>query len=565
MILSPFIHIHVLEIKMNLEVLKQTLVSLDINPDKIDDERYAKAFRILFAIIEIQNEEIEALKAENQKLRDEINLLKGEQTKPKIRGSKKNDDISSEKERKERKPLKNRESNSRKGKIEIHHTETCRVKRSILPDDAVFKGYRCVTIRDIIVKPWNTNYKVEVFYSPSEGKTYSGKLPNDVKGEFGSGLRTLILTLYHVANVSEPKIHEFLENMGVWISKATISRIITENNDLFHEEKSEIFLSGLNSTTYQQIDDTSARVNGNNWYTQIICNPYYAVYFTVPHKNRETILDILLCGNEKTYCFNEEAFELMEMFNIPLLWIRKLYFFKDKIYNNEEMNRKMDWVFLSDGYKSTKMRVLEACSIAAYHRMTNIPVVTTLLSDDAPQFKQIAYHHALCWIHDGRNYKKLRPVVPYHQEKLEAFLDRYWDYYGKLCEFRIRPDTEVAEQLAAEFDQLFSTETGYEQLDERISKTKEKKESLLMVLTMPAIPLHNNAAELAARAKVRKRDVSLQTVTYKGTKANDTFMTIVQTAKKLGVSAYDYIFDRVSNKFEMLSLAQLITEKSVLN
>ncbi len=45
-------------------------------------------------------------------------------------------------------------------------------------------------------------------------------------------------------------------------------------------------------------------------------------------------------------------------------------------------------------------------------------------------------------------------------------------------------------------------------------------------------------------------------------KANDIFMTIVQTAKKLGVSAYDYIFDRVSNTFEMLSLAQLIREKS---
>ena len=27
---------------------------------------------------------------------------------------------------------------------------------------------------------------------------------------------------------------------------------------------------------------------------------------------------------------------------------------------------------------------------------------------------------------------------------------------------------------------------------------------------------------------------------------------------------YDYIFDRVSNKFEMLSLAQLIREKSAL-
>jgi len=353
--------------------------------------------------------------------------------------------------------------------------------------------------------------------------------------------------------------------MGVLISKATISRIITEDNDLFHEEKSEIFQSGLNSTTYQQIDDTSARVNGNNWHTQIICNPYYTAYFTVPNKNRETILDILLCGNEKTYCFNEEAFELMEMFNTPQLWMEKLSSFKGKAYNKEEMLREMDYVFSPDRYKSTKMKILEACSIAAYHQMTNIPVVTTLLSDDALQFRKLTFQHANCWIHDGRNYKKLRPIVLYYQKKLEAFLDRYWDYYAKLSEFKIEPDVELAEQLAAEFDQLFSTETKYEQLDERISKTREKKESLLLVLTMPEIPLHNNAAELAARAKVRKRDVSLQTVTDKGTKANDTFMTIVQTAKKLGVSAYDYIFDRVSNTFEMLSLAQLIKEKSSLH
>ncbi len=550
---------------MNLEVLKQTLASLDINPDEIEDERYAKAFRILFAIIEILSEDINTLKAENQKLRDEINLLKGEQTKPKILGSKKNDDMSSENERKERSPLKTRDSNARKDKIEIHHTEICRVDKSILPNDAVFKGYSCVTIRDIIVEPWNTNYKREVFYSPSERKTYSGDLPDGVKGEFGPGIQTHVLNLYHVANVSEPKIHELLENMGILISIATISRIITENNDLFHEEKSDIFKSGLNSTTYQQIDDTSARVNGNNWYTQIICNPYYAAYFTVPHKNRETILDILLCGNEKMYCFNDEAFKLMEMFNVSRFWVGKLSSFEGEACTNEEMNLKMDYVFSPTGHKNTKTRVFEACAIAAYHQMTNIPVVTTLLSDDAPQFSKLTLQHAHCWIHDGRNYKKLRPIVPYYKDKLKAFLDRYWDYYAKLCDFKISPDAEVANLLEAEFDQLFSTITGYQQLDERIRKTKEKKKSLLMVLTMPEIPLHNNAAELAARVKVRKRDVSLQTVTDKGTKANDTFMTIVQTAKKLSVSAYAYIYDRVSNKFEMTSLAQLIREKSTLN
>jgi len=156
----------------------------------------------------------------------------------------------------------------------------------------------------------NTNYRIEIFYSPSEHKTYSGKLPESIKGEFGPGIKSLIITLNHVANVSEPKIHEFLENIGVHISKATISRILTKDIDLFHQENADIFLEGLKATPYQQIDDTGARVNGVNNYTEILCNPYYTAYFTVPKKNRETILDVLLCGKEKTYCFNTEAFDL---------------------------------------------------------------------------------------------------------------------------------------------------------------------------------------------------------------------------------------------------------------
>jgi hypothetical protein len=121
----------------------------------------------------------------------------------------------------------------------------------------------------------NTNYKIDIFYSPSEHKTYSGELPDGIKGEFGPGILSFIINLNHVANVSEPKIHEFLENIGVHISKATISRVLTKGIDVFHQEKAEIFQEGLKSTPYQQIDDTGARVNGSNHYTQILCNPYY--------------------------------------------------------------------------------------------------------------------------------------------------------------------------------------------------------------------------------------------------------------------------------------------------
>jgi len=164
-------------------------------------------------------------------LRDENNLLKGEQTKPNIRGSKKNDDISSEDERNQRKPQKNREYNSRIDKTEIHQTETCKVDRSTLPEDAVFKGYRYAVIRDIIIKSLNTKYKIELFYSPSEGKTYRGKLPDSVKGEFGASLISHIITLYHVANTSEPKIHEYLKSIGILISKSRRIKIYSLPTD----------------------------------------------------------------------------------------------------------------------------------------------------------------------------------------------------------------------------------------------------------------------------------------------------------------------------------------------
>ena len=69
---------------------------------------------------------------------------------------------------------------------------------------------------------------------------------------------------------------------------------------------------------------------------------------------------------------------------------------------------------------------------------------------------------------------------------------------------------------------------------------------MLMVLTHPEIPLHNNPAELGARQRVRKRDVSFGPRTAEGTNAWDTFMTLAATARKLGVSFYAYVHDRIT-------------------
>ncbi|MGZ7049649.1 MAG: IS66 family transposase [Methanobacterium sp.] len=546
---------------MNSSEISHILQSLKINPDEISDKKDAEIIRILLQIIEKLTEDVQALKTELQKTRDELNQLKGERGKPKIPISKqKPNDFSSEKERKSLDPPSEKKSKEKLSRIKIDSTEVCPVDKSILPEDAVFKYYDPVVVQDIIITTKNTLYKKEVYYSPSQHKTYLGELPRGVEGEFGHGVKSLIITLKHASNVSEPKIHEFLENMGIYISPATISRILTKNNEVFHQEKADIFKAGLESTIYQQIDDTGAKVKGQNHYVQIICNPFYTAYFTIPHKDRLSILEILQGGKPRTYFFNDEAFTLLESFRLSRKMISKLRnAVFDKKLDEKQMQQLMEEIF-SDPSKgiNQRTRIMEAGAIAAYHNQKEFPVVKALLSDAAPQFKKLTEEQALCWIHDGRDYTKLVPVVPFHKKELVDFRSQYWNYYGKLLKFKKDPSKENAEKLSAEFDELVSTETNYEALNELIKKTKDIKSELLLTLKYPEIPLHNNAAELGARSQVRKRDVSLHTMTVEGTKANDTFSTIVQTAKKLGVSAYGYFNDRVSKSFKMPSLAEMI-------
>ena len=160
--------------------------------------------------------------------------------------------------------------------------------------------------------------------------------------------------------------------------------------------------------------------------------------------------------------------------------------------------------------------------------------------------------------------QKLVPYVPHHRALVEDFVPRFWTYYDQLLAYQEQPTPAEAARLDGEFDTLFSTVTGYTALDERIAKTRAKKACLLRVLSHPEIPLRNNPAELGARARVRKRDVSFGPRTRKGATACDTFMTLAETATKLGVSFYHYIHDRVSGAYQMPSLADLIEERATL-
>jgi hypothetical protein len=377
-------------------------------------------------------------------------------------------------------------------------------------------------------------------------------------GDFGADLRALLLSLKYCGNMSEPKIREFLENFDVEISAGSVSNILTKTADSFAHEFDDIVNAGLSSTPYQQTDDTSARVAGEFWHTHILCNPFYAAYFTRPRKDRLTVLEILQNTNDLRFWFGEETLHLLQAeFDIPQKWQQAIEELGDVECGKTSLDLLLQEWF-GNGNRQVQTAIEQAAAIVYYRRQTSVPVIETIVCDDAGQFKLLTEKLALCWIHAGRHYEKLSPVVPRHAKLLDSFADRYWDYYRSLQEYRAGPSDERAALLRLEFDELFSTRTGYAALDDRIAKTAAKKDELLTVLAVPAIPLHNNDSELQARVSARRRDVSLHSRSVRGARAMDIFTTLVQTSKMHGISAYAYFRDRISHRFELPSLAASI-------
>jgi len=534
----------------------------DLDLHSIVDEQARELVRRLLNVLEDVMADLRVAQAENQRLRDEINRLKGEQGRPTIQSNTPQPppvDHSSEQERRQPKTWSKRRKTDR---ISIDRAQVVEVDRAGLPPDAVCKGYEDVVVQDVIFRTDNVLFHKEKFYSPSQHQTYLASLPQGYRGQFGPGIKSLALVFYYGAQMSEPKVAELLRSVGVQISDGQVSNLLIKDQATFHAEKDALYQAGLASSPWQHLDDTSTRVNGQNGYCHIVCNPLYTAYFTTAAKDRLTIIDVLTNHRPRCFLVNEEALGYVEAFGLSAVRRRQLGQLPAGTSVDETtMQARLDAHLPGLGPQQRKW-ILDATAVAAYHADLEFPVVRLLVCDDAPQFTLVTDALALCWVHEGRHYKKLLPYVPHHRTLVEDFVQRFWAYYAQLLAYREQPAPEAATHLAEEFETLFATVTGYQALDERIAKTRAKQGCLLMVLAHPEIPLHNNPAELGARARVRKRDVSFGPRTREGANAWDTFMTLAVTATKLGISFYHYIHDRVSGASQMPALADLITERA---
>ena len=472
-------------------------------------------------------------------------------------------DHSSEKQRRDREPPVAKTGLDRRTfkELEVHDERLCPVDPQVLPPDAQRCADEPVIVQDICVEPHNIRFLRHVYYSPSLDKFFRGPLPSGFDaGDFGPDLRSLIIALKYCGNMSEPKIRELLDNFDVCISAGSVSRVLTNTADDFAADYHEIFLAGVGSTSYQQTDDTSARVAGSFWHTHILCNPFYTLYATHPHKDRLTILAVLqnVSPEELQFRFDATTRQWLAEWKLPQVWQARIAEWGDRTLTAAELKTTLDAWFGAGREPQTRLDIEQAAAIVYYRQQADVPVIPTLVCDNAPQAKSITANVALCWIHEGRHYAKLTPVVPSHAEKLKSFQTQFWDYYATLQRYRDGPTPALAAALRAEFETLFTTQTGYSALDDRIAKTRANQDELLTVLTHPEVPLHNNDSELGARVSARRRDVSLHSRSRRGVRAMDIFTTIVQTCKKLGVSAYRYLRHRLLQSQDHHHLANLI-------
>ena len=498
----------------------------------------------LVELIHLQHEQIQGLK-------DEIARLKKQKTKPKLRPSA----LDKKKKGKGRGSRKNR---SKLETLEIHEQVDIAPEKPI-PEGSRLKGYETYTVQDLVIKPHNTVYRLERWVTP-DGQTLKGHLPEEISGHFGTTLKSFILYQYYHAHVTQPLILEQLVDLGVDISTGALSRIITKGKDVFHKEKAEILRVGLEVSSYVNVDDTGARHNGKNGYCTHIGNELFAFFESTESKSRINFLEILRQEHED-YVLSEVALELMRLQKMPK---GKLDVLKAHLGRRLE-GKKHAWQELLKSLDITTSRHVRIATEGALLGSVldhGVNPELIVVSDDAGQFNLLIMLHALCWIHAERLLAKLVGFSDDHRKDLTQVRGQIWDLYQILKLYKSCPNDKLAVEVSERFDAIFTQKTRFETLNQLLKRLHKNKIELLLVLSHPELPLHNNLSEGDVREYVKKRKISGSTRSKDGRRCRDTFATLKKTCRKLGVSFWHFLKDRVSGKNTIEPLPELIRQRA---
>lgn len=502
------------------------------------------------------------LREENALLRQEIDRLKRvpprPQRKPSMLGQDQppQDDATKKSKRKKRKG-KRPGSAKRKKTSQLRIDETISCEPEGLPDGAVCVSYRDWVVQDLVIRSHNVRYRRKTYQLP-DGSLVTGQLPAHVVGHFGVTLRSYVLYQHYHNHVTQPLLLEELRDMGVDISAGQIDRLLHEGHESFFEEKESLLPAAREVSQYFHTDDTSARHRGKNGHTTVISNSFFASFSTTDSKSRINFLEILRSPLEE-YVVGGDALFYMDFQGLSQRWLRRLELAVGEeglfITGATAWQEQLDaWEITSD---ETRRIVTEGALFGClmYHDMY---IHQPMISDDAGQFKILGYLHGLCWLHAERNVARVVPLSAHQHRILEGVRSDIWNYYQRLKTYRVSPTPQKKWRLERDFDRLFLQRTGFVELNEALARIHARREELLLVLDYPHLPLENNMAERDLREWAKKRKISAGTRSDLGRRCRDVFLSLKNTCRKLGISFWRYLEDRLKHLNEVGPLSELI-------
>lgn len=508
----------------------------------------------LLIIVEALAQRVQELEEENAQLKDEIAVLKGHKKRPSFKSSKMDEQAGKHAKGRRGKTQKRPGSSKRKKTTQLKVDEQCVVVPSeAVPPGSRFKGYRDFIVQDLIVRAHTTRYRLQRWQTP-DGRVLSGQLPGALGGRhFGATLVSYVLYQHHHCQVTQPLLLEQLREWGIDISAGQINQLLNANQERFHDEKQTLLHAGMRASHVVTVDDTGARHQGRNGYVTHIGNTHFAWFETTPSKSRINFLELLRAGAHD-YRLDHHARAYWDRHKLPKALIEHAGAHAPCTFADAR-----PWQAYLDDLLITQPRYRQiategALLAAAIHH--GVPADLAIISDDAGQFDVL--DHGLCWIHAERLIHKLIPLNALHRADVDAVRALIWDYYAELRRYQGSPSRTHKLELQAQFDGIFATRTRFETLNQTLKRLRRNKSELLLVLERPEVPLHTNTSEGDIRDYVKRRKVSGGTRSEAGRRSRDTFASLKKTCRKLGVSFWDYLQDRVSGRQTLAPLAELI-------
>jgi transposase IS66 family protein len=499
-----------------------------------------------------------------QQLRDEIAVLKGEKAKPKFKPSGMEEETDPDPKNPSGGDPGGEPSNPRPGSNKRRKTPQLMIHQDIpvrpplpLPPGSRFKGYRDFVVQDLKIEPHNIRYRLEVWQTP-EGQWLCGELPKSLHGShFGPGLRTFVLYQYHHCHVTQPLLHEQLREWGIDLSVGQIDALLSGHNEAFFVEKDQLLVTGLEVSRSITVDDSGARHQGQNGYVTHIGNEWFAWFSSTSSKNRINFLQLLHAGSIR-YGLNEHALDYWVEQGLPQEPRQRLQAHWPAEMVPACWERHLDALGI-DSERHRRLATEGALLGGLIDKGFSLDLV--IVSDGAGQFAILL--HALCWVHAERLVHKLIPLNDRHRQDQARVRGEIWQLYADLKAYQRALDPARAPELEARFEAIFTQRTSFETLNQTLKRLRAHQDKLLLVLKRPDIPLHTNGSENDIRGYVKWRKISGGTRSDLGKRCRDTFASLKKTCRKLGISFWEYLTDRIEQHGEIPPLPDIVRQRAL--